>query len=222
MVRAGVRRTRRGSSQGGLARRRVRFLVDAQLPARLARFLRSVGHDALYTTELPDGNRTSDGRIAELADDEGRVVVTKDRDFRDGHLLARSPQRLLVGATGNITNAALLSLFGRISTRSPSRSRRPSSSSSVRTLWSFTDAAKTVLLADLWSRIWPRTARPSVLCSRPVHRRRRRPRTRTEPACRALSVRSGAPIADPLRKGRLASRRVASRRSAQVGGWSDG
>ena len=64
----------------------MNFLVDAQLPARLA-------------------------RIAELADDQGRVVVTKDRDFRDGHLLSRSPQRLLAVATGNIPNTALLALF---------------------------------------------------------------------------------------------------------------
>lgn len=89
----------------------MKFLVDAQLPARLARFLSSAGHDALHTTELPDGNRTTDERIAELADGQGRVVVTKDRDFRDGHLLTRSPRRLLVVTTGNITNTALLSLF---------------------------------------------------------------------------------------------------------------
>jgi hypothetical protein len=38
-------------------------------------------------------------------------VVTKDQDFRDGHLLARSPRQLLVVATGNVTNDALLSLF---------------------------------------------------------------------------------------------------------------
>jgi predicted nuclease of predicted toxin-antitoxin system len=38
------------------------------------------------------------------------VVVTKDRDFRDAHLLTRSPRRLLIVATGNITNAALLAL----------------------------------------------------------------------------------------------------------------
>lgn len=62
------------------------------------------------TSELPDGNRTTDGRIAELADGDGRVVVTKDRDFRDGHLLAGSPRRLLIVATGNITNAALMTL----------------------------------------------------------------------------------------------------------------
>ena len=69
----------------------MKFLVDAQLPARLARFLSKGGHDALHTTDLPDGNRTTDARIAELTDDQGRVVVTKDRDFRDGHLLSRSP-----------------------------------------------------------------------------------------------------------------------------------
>ena len=89
----------------------MRFLVDAQLPARLARFLADVGHDVVHTSELPEGNRTTDVRIAEVADDEGRVVITKDRDFRDGHLLSGSPRRLLVVATGNITNAALLALF---------------------------------------------------------------------------------------------------------------
>lgn len=59
----------------------------------------------------PDGNRSTDAEIAALADCDDRVVVTKDRDFRDGHLLAGSPRRLLVVATGNITNAALLALF---------------------------------------------------------------------------------------------------------------
>lgn len=39
-------------------------------------------------------------------------MVTKDRDFRDGHVLGGSPRRLLVVAMGNITNAALLALFG--------------------------------------------------------------------------------------------------------------
>lgn len=89
----------------------MKFLVDAQLPARLARFLVDAGHDVVHTSELPEGNRTTDARIAEVADGEGRVVVTKDRDFRDGHLLSGSPRRLLIVATGNITNAALLALF---------------------------------------------------------------------------------------------------------------
>jgi predicted nuclease of predicted toxin-antitoxin system len=89
----------------------VKFLVDAQLPVRLARFLRQAGHDVVHTSELPDGNRTPDRQIAELADGGNRVVVTKDRDFRDSHLLMNSPRRLLVVRTGNITNDALLKLF---------------------------------------------------------------------------------------------------------------
>lgn len=90
----------------------MRFLVDAQLPPRLVRLLSSSGHDALHTSDLSDGNRTTDTRIAERADADDRVVVTKNRDFRDSHLLTSSPQRLLVVATGNITNDALLALFG--------------------------------------------------------------------------------------------------------------
>ena len=89
----------------------MRFLIDAQLPARLAEFLNRAGHDALHTIRLPDGDRSTDSQIAERADTEERVVVTKDQDFRDAHLLARSPRQLLVVATGNITNDALLSLF---------------------------------------------------------------------------------------------------------------
>jgi predicted nuclease of predicted toxin-antitoxin system len=89
----------------------VKFLIDAQLPGRLAEFLIRAGHDAVHTSELPDGNRSTDRQIAQRADSDGRIVVTKDGDFRDGHLLARSPRRLLVVATGNITNDALLELF---------------------------------------------------------------------------------------------------------------
>lgn len=89
----------------------MKFLVDAQLPARLARQLSGAGHDATHTSELPHGNRTSDADIATLADAEDRVVVTKDRDFRDSHLLRSSPRRLLVVATGNVGNNDLLALF---------------------------------------------------------------------------------------------------------------
>lgn len=98
----------------------MKFLVDAQLPVRLARLLAEAGHDTVpaprssgprHTSDLPDGNRTTDSRIAESADAQGRVVLTKDRDFRDGHLLRGTPQRLLVVTTGNITNNALLALF---------------------------------------------------------------------------------------------------------------
>jgi predicted nuclease of predicted toxin-antitoxin system len=88
----------------------VKFLVDAQLPAGLARLLTDAGHDSIHTTALPKDNRTHDNQLAALADAEDRVLVTKDRDFRDSHLLKRTPRRLLVVTTGNITNTDLLAL----------------------------------------------------------------------------------------------------------------
>ena len=65
----------------------------------------------MHTSSLPDGNETTDQQIAAIADRDGRVVVTKDADFRNSHLLIGSPARLLVVATGNIRNDDLLSLF---------------------------------------------------------------------------------------------------------------
>lgn len=89
----------------------MKFLVDAQLPIRLARQLSAAGHDVIHTSELPDGNRTTDAHIAEAADADDRVVITKDRDFRNSHLLRQTPRRLLVVATGNISNTDLTALF---------------------------------------------------------------------------------------------------------------
>lgn len=91
----------------------MRFLVDAQLPVRLARRLSDGGHDAVHTSELPEGNRTTDADIKAKADADDQVVVTKDRDFRDSHLLRSTPRRLLIVATGNISNNDLLALFDR-------------------------------------------------------------------------------------------------------------
>lgn len=66
----------------------------------------------LHSSQLPDGNRTSDRTLAELADTEGRVMVTKDRDFETSHLLHGQPARLLLITTGNVSNNSLLELVG--------------------------------------------------------------------------------------------------------------
>jgi predicted nuclease of predicted toxin-antitoxin system len=89
----------------------VRFLVDAQLPRRLAHTLSAAGHDTLHTLDLPTGNRTSDREISRLAEREQRVVITKDADFVNSYLLHRHPPSLLLVSTGNIDNATLGALL---------------------------------------------------------------------------------------------------------------
>ena len=89
----------------------MKFLLDAQLPLRLARWMRKQGHDVLHTRDLPHGNRTEDRDINRISLREQRTVVTKDRDFVDTLLLHQTPHQLLLISTGNISNAELLDLF---------------------------------------------------------------------------------------------------------------
>jgi predicted nuclease of predicted toxin-antitoxin system len=89
----------------------VKFLIDAQLPRLLSNWLNSTGHDSIHTLDLPDGNRTSDIDISEIAEREMRIVVTKDSDFVDSFLLNHSPRKLLLISTGNINNRELERAF---------------------------------------------------------------------------------------------------------------
>ncbi len=88
----------------------MNFLVDAQRPRRMTAWLAAAGCDAVHTLDLPDGNRTTDEQLCDVADREQRVVVTKDADFVDSHLLRGRPARLLLASTGNISNRDLAAL----------------------------------------------------------------------------------------------------------------
>lgn len=89
----------------------MKFLVDAQLPVRIARFLQSSGYDTLHTKDLPQENATPDSQINAVSIQENRIVITKDRDFLDSFLISNQPYKLLLVTTGNITNAELENLF---------------------------------------------------------------------------------------------------------------
>ena len=89
----------------------MRFLVDAQLPHRLSHQLQALGHDAVHTRDLPQGNRTTDAEINQRSITEQRIVITKDTDFVDSLIVQGVPYKLLLVSTGNIKNSALESLF---------------------------------------------------------------------------------------------------------------
>jgi len=89
----------------------VKFLVDAQLPRRLALAMSAQGHDVLHTLDLPEANKTTDEQINELSEREERVVITKDADFVNSFLISGRPYKLLLISTGNISNRDLETLF---------------------------------------------------------------------------------------------------------------
>jgi predicted nuclease of predicted toxin-antitoxin system len=89
----------------------MKFLVDAQLPRRLARLLTAQGHDAIHTLDLPRRNLTPDDDLRAICAREDRIFVSKDAEFTYSFLLKREPPRLLLVSTGNITNKKLQELF---------------------------------------------------------------------------------------------------------------
>ena len=89
----------------------MKWLLDAQLPKRLAKHLQNLGRDVVHTADLTEGNRTTDRTIAELANREDRIVISKDSDFVDWLLIHGKPRKLLHVTTGNISNDRLIRLF---------------------------------------------------------------------------------------------------------------
>lgn len=67
--------------------------------------------DALHTLDLPNKIWTTDAEVNETAEREGRVVITKDADFVDSHLLQQRPSKPLLISTGNIANRSLEKIF---------------------------------------------------------------------------------------------------------------
>jgi predicted nuclease of predicted toxin-antitoxin system len=89
----------------------VKFIVDAQLPKSLSDFLNQKGFDSIHTLDLPHKNKTKDGEIAKLANNQGRVVITKDIDFLESFLIKSEPRKLIMVSTGNIPNRHLIRIF---------------------------------------------------------------------------------------------------------------
>ena len=77
----------------------------------MAAWLAAAGYDTVHTLDLPQGNRTPDQLLVKVADRESLIIVTKDADFVDSHLLRTSPARLLLISTGNISNRDLDALL---------------------------------------------------------------------------------------------------------------
>ena len=89
----------------------MKFLIDANLPFRLAKSLKAKGFDVLHTDDLPNKERTTDNEIRKISIDQDRIVITKDSDFLDSHVIQGVPSKLLLITTGNIINNELVDLF---------------------------------------------------------------------------------------------------------------
>jgi predicted nuclease of predicted toxin-antitoxin system len=82
----------------------MKFLVDAQLPPALCRWLEARGHEAEHVFELGMAG-AADEEVAMRAEESGAILVSKDEDFLIVRLLDRFA--LLWLRCGNASNRAL-------------------------------------------------------------------------------------------------------------------
>lgn len=84
----------------------MKFLVDAQLPPALARWLGEAGHEAAHVEDV--GLRdAADGEIWAHALESGAVVMTKDEDFAARSTQASMAPVIVWLRLGNATNPVL-------------------------------------------------------------------------------------------------------------------
>jgi predicted nuclease of predicted toxin-antitoxin system len=88
----------------------MRFLIDAQLPPALARWLSSAGHDAEHVADIGLAG-ARDGEIWAYALSAGAVIVSKDEDFALRKILHRNGPSIVWIRLPNSRRSELLTWF---------------------------------------------------------------------------------------------------------------
>jgi predicted nuclease of predicted toxin-antitoxin system len=88
----------------------VKFIVDAQLPPALSRWLTAAGHDAKHVYDLQQLSMP-DLWIWQYAVDTHAVILTKDEDFSERLLREKKGPIIVWLRIGNCSRRALLQWF---------------------------------------------------------------------------------------------------------------
>lgn len=88
----------------------MKFLIDAQLPVALARFIRGQGHAAVHVADAGLAG-ADDPPIWDRAVREVEVIVSKDEDFAVRRTLTTRGPPVVWLRVGNCSNRALLAWF---------------------------------------------------------------------------------------------------------------
>jgi predicted nuclease of predicted toxin-antitoxin system len=91
----------------------VKFLVDNQLPAALALYLRGKGLDCSHVVDAGLAE-ASDVELSRLATADRRIIITKDEDFFYLATRPRATFQLIWVRLGNSRTAALIEAFEKV------------------------------------------------------------------------------------------------------------
>lgn len=89
----------------------MKVLCDVHIAKKVCTFFQNNGIESVHVNDILDSWYTSDNKISEYADTHGYTVVSKDKDFKNSHLLKKGPKRLLSINLGNISTTKLIALL---------------------------------------------------------------------------------------------------------------
>lgn len=88
----------------------MRFLIDAQLPPALARWLAAAGHEAEHVADIGLASAQDDA-IWSYADEFGAVIISKDEDFAQRKILEDAGPAIVWIRLPNTRRRQLLAWF---------------------------------------------------------------------------------------------------------------
>jgi predicted nuclease of predicted toxin-antitoxin system len=86
----------------------MKFLCDVYISYRVIDFLKGRGFESIHVNSFSKKWETPDSEICRYCDENNFILITKDSDFRDTHLLKKSPAKLIKINLGNTSNNDLL------------------------------------------------------------------------------------------------------------------
>jgi predicted nuclease of predicted toxin-antitoxin system len=77
---------------------------------KLVKHLTSIGFEVRHVNDMPNRWHSTDLEIAELADQQDYILISKDVDFKNRYLVKHSPKKLIKINLGNLSNQTLIQL----------------------------------------------------------------------------------------------------------------
>jgi predicted nuclease of predicted toxin-antitoxin system len=91
-----------------LSKKLHEILCDVHNPYKLVSLLQTKGYDAIHVNNLPEKWYTPDSAIYDFANKNGYVVITKDNDLRNSHLINNTSKKLIRILLETVSNNSVM------------------------------------------------------------------------------------------------------------------
>lgn len=85
----------------------MKFLCDVHISLKISKLLDKKEEVSIHVNSIMDRWHTKEKDIIDYADKNDLIIVTKDQDFKNSHLLKRKPKKLIKIGLGNVSNTEL-------------------------------------------------------------------------------------------------------------------